>query len=51
MFQLWIRPAEGVTVKMLDIDIAERFLFVGIKGNTPYLHEQLTAGVKVDESM
>jgi hypothetical protein len=36
---------------MLDVDICERFVFVGIKGNPPYLHEELHGAIKVDESM
>ena len=36
---------------MIDIDICEQLLFVGIKGNPPYLHERFQGAIKVNESM
>jgi len=36
---------------MLDVDISEKFLFVGIKGNPPFLHEQFAGQIKLDETM
>ncbi len=49
--KLWIRPPPAATSRMLDVDISEQFLFVGIKGNRPFLHEQFTAQIKLDETM
>lgn len=48
--QVYLHPPKGVTRRMLDIDIAERFIFIGIKGNPPFLHQQFYGQIKLDES-
>eukprot|EP00750_Incisomonas_marina_P025030 INCI5298.2.p1 GENE.INCI5298.2~~INCI5298.2.p1 ORF type:complete len:174 (+),score=39.99 INCI5298.2:102-623(+) len=48
--KIYLHPPKGVTRRMLDIDIAERFIFVGIKGNPPFLHQQFYGQIKLDES-
>eukprot|EP00927_Polykrikos_kofoidii_P067485 TRINITY_DN62976_c0_g1_i1.p1 TRINITY_DN62976_c0_g1~~TRINITY_DN62976_c0_g1_i1.p1 ORF type:complete len:174 (+),score=39.63 TRINITY_DN62976_c0_g1_i1:104-625(+) len=47
---IYIQPPPGVTKYMLDIKIEPRHLKVGIKGNPPFLNEEVFSVCEVDAS-
>jgi len=48
---MWITPPPGVTAKMIDCKIDDRHFRIGIKGNPPFIDEDLFAQCIVDESL
>lgn len=49
--EMWVTPPSGVTAKMIACAITSNHFSLGIKGNPPFIDEDLHATVVVDESM
>ena len=48
---MWIVPPPGVTAKMIDCVISNTHFRIGIKGNPPFIDQDLHAAVIVSESL
>lgn len=48
---LYVEVPPGVGAKLLDVDISIKHLCVGIKGNPPYLDQDLWSSCKAGESL
>ena len=47
---IYIRPPDGVTKKLIDIEISYNHLKVGLKGADPFIDEDIFSTIKTDES-
>eukprot|EP00026_Physarum_polycephalum_P017453 Phypoly_transcript_18681.p1 GENE.Phypoly_transcript_18681~~Phypoly_transcript_18681.p1 ORF type:complete len:156 (+),score=28.67 Phypoly_transcript_18681:53-520(+) len=47
---IYIKPPEGVTAKMISCEITPQKLTIGLKGNPPFINEDFYAVIKKKES-
>jgi len=47
---IYIKPPEGVTAKLINCVIESKHISIGIKGNPPYINDDLFSSVKHKES-